>query len=416
MSEKHADDPSAAKPEQRFKGKGAMNASEASAVCLVCHEGQNTRSCCCGPAAPTAGGRGMHQLPHGPRQQGPGLQQGRAVRCVLRVPQGHAVAMNKPWRHPVQEGKMSCSDCHSPHGSAGPKLAKRDTINATCYQCHAEKRGPYVHNHQPVQDNCASCHNPHGSNVAAMLTARDPILCNQCHVPHAVGGIGAVRGQPGVLPPAVPPQTQSAVTPLSGGINTVNIWQGRSCLNCTRRSTARTIRRRGRRRRRTCSAEHRSDAMTQQQRVREFSRTALALAVLAAFTSVQAQDKKEEEKKNPVETEITLEGGAAYVSGDAADRAFWGQYNGMRNKDVYGIANFDYSRRDTSTGTWLDVYGSNSAADARTWGVLDAAGRVEAQRELRRTVARESVHGELRHQRVGDRAARELPCGRPRQR
>ena len=48
--------------------------------------------------------------------------------------------------------------------------------------------------------------------------------------------------------------------------------------------------------------------MTQQQRVREFSRTALALAVLAAFTSVQAQDKKEEEKKNPVETEITLEG------------------------------------------------------------------------------------------------------------
>jgi hypothetical protein len=30
----------------------------------------------------------------------------------------------------------------------------------------------------------------------------------------------------------VPPQTRSAVTPLSGGINTVNIWQGRSCLNC----------------------------------------------------------------------------------------------------------------------------------------------------------------------------------------
>jgi hypothetical protein len=24
----------------------------------------------------------------------------------------------------------------------------------------------------------------------------------------------------------------SAVTPLSSGINTVNIWQGRSCLNC----------------------------------------------------------------------------------------------------------------------------------------------------------------------------------------
>jgi cytochrome c peroxidase len=65
-----------------------------------------------------------------------------------------------------------------------------------------------------------------------MLTARDPILCNQCHVPHPVGGIGALRGQPGVQPPAVPPQTRPAVTPLSSGINTVNIWQGRSCLNC----------------------------------------------------------------------------------------------------------------------------------------------------------------------------------------
>jgi predicted CXXCH cytochrome family protein len=83
-----------------------------------------------------------------------------------------------------------------------------------------------------VQDNCASCHNPHGSNINAMLHTRDPILCNQCHTPHTAGGMGAVGGQPGVFPPAVPPQTVSAVTPLSGGINTVNIWQGRSCLNC----------------------------------------------------------------------------------------------------------------------------------------------------------------------------------------
>jgi hypothetical protein len=44
--------------------------------------------------------------------------------------------------------------------------------------------------------------------------------------------MGAVGGQPGVFPPAVPPQTVSAVTPLSSGINTTNIWQGRSCLNC----------------------------------------------------------------------------------------------------------------------------------------------------------------------------------------
>lgn len=109
--------------------------------------------------------------------------------------------------------------------------------------------------------------------------------------------------------------------------------------------------------------------MTQPARVREFSRTAMAVAILAAFASAQAQEKKEEEQKNPVETEITLEAGVAGVSGDASDRAFWGQYNGMRFRDAYGILNFDYSRRDTATGTWLDVYGSNLGLQTRELGV-----------------------------------------------
>jgi MtrB/PioB family decaheme-associated outer membrane protein len=110
--------------------------------------------------------------------------------------------------------------------------------------------------------------------------------------------------------------------------------------------------------------------MTSSSTVRTFTRTALALAVAAAFAGAQAQDKKEEEKKSPIETEITLEGGAAAVSGDAADRAFWGQYNGMRFQDVYGIANFGYSRRDVATGSWLDVWGSNLGLQTRELGVF----------------------------------------------
>ena len=171
-----------------------MTASEASAVCLVCHEGQNNKKLLlwAGSTHPQAdvGCTSCHNVHV---NKDPVFNKAAQSDVCFACHKDTRVAMNKPWRHPIQEGKMSCSDCHSPHGSAGPKLAKRDTINATCYQCHAEKRGPYVHNHQPVQDNCASCHNPHGSNVAAMLTARDPILCNQCHMPHAVGGIGAVR-------------------------------------------------------------------------------------------------------------------------------------------------------------------------------------------------------------------------------
>jgi DmsE family decaheme c-type cytochrome len=140
--------------------------------------------------------------------------------------------MAKVSHHPVPEGKMTCSDCHNTHGSAGPKLVKRDTINDTCYTCHAEKRGPFVQQHEPVAENCANCHNSHGSVVAGMLTARAPMLCNQCHTPHVSGGVGALGGQSGVYAPAAAGQSQPQVTLMSNGKNVVNMWQGRSCMNC----------------------------------------------------------------------------------------------------------------------------------------------------------------------------------------
>ena len=138
----------------------------------------------------------------------------------------------RPSHHPVPEGKMTCSDCHNVHGSAGPNLVQRDSTNATCYTCHAEKRGPFVHEHDPVREDCATCHNPHGSVVASLLKARAPILCQQCHTPHVAGDLGAVGGQRGVFPPPAPGQVAPAVTGTSSGKNVINMWQGRSCLNC----------------------------------------------------------------------------------------------------------------------------------------------------------------------------------------
>lgn len=140
--------------------------------------------------------------------------------------------MLRPSRHPLPEGKMACSDCHNAHGSAGPKLALFDSTNQTCYGCHAEKRGPFVHEHEPVAEDCASCHSPHGSSVAGLLKARAPILCQGCHTPHLAGDLGALGGQAGVFPPGVPGQVSPAVTANSGGKNVVNMWQGRSCMNC----------------------------------------------------------------------------------------------------------------------------------------------------------------------------------------
>ena len=55
---------------------------------------------------------------------------------------------------PVPEGKMTCEDCHNPHGSSAKRLLKADSINELCYTCHAEKRGPFLWEHAPVRENC----------------------------------------------------------------------------------------------------------------------------------------------------------------------------------------------------------------------------------------------------------------------
>jgi DmsE family decaheme c-type cytochrome len=91
---------------------------------------------------------------------------------------------------PLREGKMTCSDCHNPHGSATDALLKEVSINDVCYKCHAEKRGPFLYDHPPVRENCLNCHNPHGTNNEYMLNVARPRLCQRCHT---LGG----HAQPG---------------------------------------------------------------------------------------------------------------------------------------------------------------------------------------------------------------------------
>jgi DmsE family decaheme c-type cytochrome len=84
---------------------------------------------------------------------------------------------------PIPEGKISCTDCHNPHGSATPAMLKYDSPNETCYACHADKRGPFLWEHPPVEESCLNCHNPHGSDYVNLLTAPPPRLCQRCHDP-----------------------------------------------------------------------------------------------------------------------------------------------------------------------------------------------------------------------------------------
>jgi DmsE family decaheme c-type cytochrome len=89
---------------------------------------------------------------------------------------------------PLLEGKISCVDCHEPHGSVTDPLIRADSVNQLCYQCHAEKRGPFLWEHAPVLEDCLGCHLPHGSNHLALLVAIPPFLCQRCHA--QPGGFG----------------------------------------------------------------------------------------------------------------------------------------------------------------------------------------------------------------------------------
>jgi len=127
--------------------------------------------------------------------------------------------INRPSHHPIPEGEMGCSDCHNPHGSIGPKLMKRDSVNETCYTCHMEKRGPFVHEHEPVGEDCTICHNPHGTTAENMLKMRPPFLCQSCHTPHSP------------VQPSLTGQTTPSPNSL-GWWNGAAITQGRGCVNC----------------------------------------------------------------------------------------------------------------------------------------------------------------------------------------
>jgi DmsE family decaheme c-type cytochrome len=94
---------------------------------------------------------------------------------------GERSQFTKPYSHPLHQGKIACGDCHTPHGTTAEKQLVKNSVNDTCYECHAEKRGPFVWEHAPVSENCDSCHAPHGSTTPGMLKARGPILCQSCH-------------------------------------------------------------------------------------------------------------------------------------------------------------------------------------------------------------------------------------------
>lgn len=100
---------------------------------------------------------------------------------------------NLPFHHKVLEGAIKCSDCHNPHGGFEAKQARLATgADAACIKCHADKQGPFVYEHAPLKtEGCVACHTPHGSaNPRLLTTSRVAQLCLTCHsTSHDVGAI-----------------------------------------------------------------------------------------------------------------------------------------------------------------------------------------------------------------------------------
>ncbi len=180
-SETHTGNPSRATVVS-FGKKSAQTPADQNAACLKCHStshkvanwqasihNQNGVTCA-----------SCHNV-HKPGELKPTVQ--TCLGCHKSV----ASSLNKASHHPVLEGKVSCSDCHNPHGSPYKHQLAAEGVNQLCYKCHGDKRGPFVWEHFPVEENCLTCHNVHGSQHPNLLTRRVPGLCQECHA-QTLGG------------------------------------------------------------------------------------------------------------------------------------------------------------------------------------------------------------------------------------
>jgi DmsE family decaheme c-type cytochrome len=111
----------------------------------------------------------------------------------------------RPFKHRLPEGAMSCVDCHNPHGSIFRANAQSYAANEPgCFRCHGNLRGPFTFEHAPMRlEGCTACHEPHGSANPRMLVRQEVrYVCLECHsnMPTAPGPINKPPALGGVPP------------------------------------------------------------------------------------------------------------------------------------------------------------------------------------------------------------------------
>ncbi|MGA2146197.1 MAG: DmsE family decaheme c-type cytochrome [Bryobacteraceae bacterium] len=199
---KHEDSMSAAD----IRNPAKLPAQEADRVCLSCHLNEPTH------VGRISGSHARNQVAcvscHAIHKNGPnGLVARKPADINQLCANCHKdvwASFQRPYRHRLPEGAMSCVDCHNPHGTIMPHNLRLVEANEPgCVKCHGDKRGPFPYAHAPMQlEGCTACHEPHGSANPRMMTrAQVYFVCLECHSNLALPTLPA-NGTIGTVPPS----------------------------------------------------------------------------------------------------------------------------------------------------------------------------------------------------------------------
>lgn len=175
-----------------------LSRAEVNARCLECHGGgrEHRHASTSAHASNDVGCLDCHSPHHAKEEQN--LLVNKQTELCFSCHANTRAEFARPYHHRVAEGLVACADCHNVHGTTTPRQA-RDVAggDAVCFQCHAEKQGPFLYEHMPVKtDGCTSCHSAHGSNHARFLrVSQVNLLCLQCHSYPGLGPSGPAHNQ-----------------------------------------------------------------------------------------------------------------------------------------------------------------------------------------------------------------------------
>ena len=169
-----------------IRNPARLPAAEADRTCLACHLNQPTH------VGRVQGGHARNQVGctacHSIHKAEPEALVARKAASVNRECAACHTSVwanfQKPHKHKLPEGAMSCVDCHNPHGSLLSQSIQTVSANEPgCLKCHGDKRGPFAFEHAPVRlEGCTASHQPHGSANPRMLARHEVFLqCLECH-------------------------------------------------------------------------------------------------------------------------------------------------------------------------------------------------------------------------------------------